>query len=246
MNIICLDTETTGLSIEKDEILQLSIIDGDGNILLNEYMRPVSRKSWPNAQKIHGISYKDVSNCFTLSCYKDEIEKIFLNADVVVGYNLTGFDLPMLFHAGIANNFKDGCIICDVMDKYASINGEYNEYTGEYKFKKLRDCAAHYGYTGDKWHDALDDARATLFCFYAIFGNPPVFNGYHSGVQVCRDRGETPPVVDDVKDVPGDKKQLTRKQCFKRAFLWWLFTCGFFFPAYLYYLVKGIRTPKTK
>ena len=35
MNIICLDTETTGLNHYDDEILQLSIIDGSGAILFS-------------------------------------------------------------------------------------------------------------------------------------------------------------------------------------------------------------------
>ena len=39
LNIVCLDCETTGLSSE-DEILQLSIVNGAGEVLFNEYIRP--------------------------------------------------------------------------------------------------------------------------------------------------------------------------------------------------------------
>lgn len=91
MNIICLDTETTGLNHYDDEILQLSIIDGSGAILFSE-------------------------------CYN------------------------------------------------------------EYRWQKLKTCAEYYSYSEDSWHNALDDAKATLFCFYKIFGDVPEVPVYATGV----------------------------------------------------------------
>lgn len=38
-NMIIFDTETTGVT-ENDEIIQLSIIDGKGKTLVNEYVHP--------------------------------------------------------------------------------------------------------------------------------------------------------------------------------------------------------------
>lgn len=49
--IIVLDTETTGLNWEDDELLQISIIDGDGNTLINEYVKPYWTDQWEEAQK---------------------------------------------------------------------------------------------------------------------------------------------------------------------------------------------------
>lgn len=43
MNSICFDTETTGLhpnGSDPDEILTISIIGGDGSVLLDERFRP--------------------------------------------------------------------------------------------------------------------------------------------------------------------------------------------------------------
>ena len=40
IDLIVVDTETTGLDASIDELLQVSIIDGDGNTLYNGYFKP--------------------------------------------------------------------------------------------------------------------------------------------------------------------------------------------------------------
>lgn len=37
---IVIDTETTGLNAKTDELLQVSIIDTDGNVLFDSYFKP--------------------------------------------------------------------------------------------------------------------------------------------------------------------------------------------------------------
>lgn len=63
---------------------------------------------------------------------------------------------------------------------FAEIYGQkrYNEY----KWQKLKTCAEYYSYSEDSWHNALDDAKATLFCFYKIFGDVPEVPVYATGV----------------------------------------------------------------
>ena len=55
-NIRCIDTETTGLEPGKDEILQVSVVDGNGNILFDSLVKPTHRKRWPKAAEINGIT----------------------------------------------------------------------------------------------------------------------------------------------------------------------------------------------
>lgn len=49
-NKIILDLETTGVG-EDDEIIQLSILNLDKEVLFNEYIKPLNKTSWEEAKK---------------------------------------------------------------------------------------------------------------------------------------------------------------------------------------------------
>ena len=53
---IIFDTETTGLDPRKDEILTLSVIDGDGKTLWDRAYRPSNVTVWPQAEAVNHIS----------------------------------------------------------------------------------------------------------------------------------------------------------------------------------------------
>lgn len=60
--IATIDFETTGLKAGEDEVLQVSIIDENYNVLLNAYCRPNNKDSWEDAQAVHGITPLMVAN----------------------------------------------------------------------------------------------------------------------------------------------------------------------------------------
>ena len=97
------------------------------------------------------------------SFYKDQIQKIFNNADAIIGYNLQ-FDLSFLIAAGI--NIPRSIVQIDVMHEFAPIYGEWNDYYETYRWQKLGTAAAYYGYNScADAHDALADTRMTLFVY---------------------------------------------------------------------------------
>ena len=155
--IICLDVETTGLSPAADEILQLSIINGCGEILFDEYVKPQRKTEWPYAQAVHGITPEMVRDKDHINAYVDRLNRILAEAKLCVGYNLS-FDLSFLRAAGVTVPAR--LETHDVMWAFAKIAG---------KRKSLSCCAEHYGYSFQA-HDSLEDVRATLHCFFSMNG----------------------------------------------------------------------------
>ena len=171
--ILFFDVETTGLSREEDEILQLSIVDGTGKIVFNEYIKPTRHESWDGAEAIHGISPSDVADKLTIEEYRDTLNDIFKDVQLLVGYNNIYFDNAFLKEAGI--QIPEDAKMYDVMLKFAPIYGEWNEMRQDYKWQKLAKCAEYYGFHGDgQFHDSLEDVRATLHCFNSMISEGQV------------------------------------------------------------------------
>lgn len=170
--IIVIDAETTGLDPDWDEILQLSIIDGNGSTLFNSYFKPIERERWPEAQKVNNITPQMVADKPHISDRQihKQIQAILDSANVIVGYNVD-FDISFLLSAGFTVDQEE----VDVMLEFAEIYGEWSAYFEDYKWQKLTTCARYYRYDwsayGDTAHDSLADCRATLYCYRKMHSN---------------------------------------------------------------------------
>ena len=158
--IVTIDFETTGLKAGKDEVLQVSIIDEDYNILLNTYCRPMIITNWKEAEKVHGITPQRVEYCADFLRYVGAVRDILRKADNVMAYNVE-FENSFLYSYGI--DIDPGKWI-DPMITFARIYGEYDRYHDSYKWQSLTKCADYYGYKF-KAHDSLEDVKATLYCY---------------------------------------------------------------------------------
>lgn len=168
---IVIDTETTGLDPNEDEILQLSVINvNDGSTIYNQYFKPEKATSWEQAQAVNGISPEMVANAPCIADEREKINDILCFANIIIGYNIS-FDLNFLFNANC--NINPKAKVVDVMKDFAEIYGEWSEIYGDYKWQKLSTCADYYGYDWqeDKAHDSLADCRATLFCYQQMKAN---------------------------------------------------------------------------
>lgn len=182
---IIFDTETTGLDpFDRDEILQLSIIDGNGKVLFSDYIKPAHRRKWDDAMRIHGITPDMVRGKRKFDEIKDEVKEIFNRAELVVGYNLS-FDLGFLKAEGIKPN--PDALVFDVMHEFAPVHGKWNAYHGDYTWAKLSVCAKHYGFKFQA-HDALEDTRATLHCYKAMLADDEEY-GYLDYLETVKNGG---------------------------------------------------------
>lgn len=169
---IIIDTETTGLNPEQDEILQLAIIDADtGATLYNQYHKPLHHDEWPEAQAVNGISPEFVSGCNPIlsPLCAGKIQMLLDMAEEIIGYN-TRFDLAMLREAGY--NTREKCVkVRDAMGMYAAYHGEWSEKHGGYKYKSLIFAAQDLGYVWEAAaHDALGDCLATRYVYQGMCG----------------------------------------------------------------------------
>lgn len=165
-NLIVLDTETTGFT-EKDEILQLTILNGNEEELFNKYFKPNHNKNWETAEKCNHISPEFVADKPSLLSKKEQIESLLNKANLIIGYN-TGFDIKMLEQNGITIP-KDKKYI-DIMIPYAELKNIPNEY-GKPKWFKLIDCAKDYKFPETDFHNSLGDTKATLHCYLKMMHN---------------------------------------------------------------------------
>lgn len=167
-DVIAIDIETTGLNLIEDELLQISIIDGEGRTLYNSFLKPMYVSEWTEAMKINHITPDMVADSPNIYEEMPKINSILRHAKKIIGYNHIGFDIPFLENFGAV--IPEQAEQIDVMLDFALIYGEYNEYYGDYKWQKLTTCAKYYNYDwgDDKAHDSLADCRATLHCYHAM------------------------------------------------------------------------------
>lgn len=149
---VILDTETTGLD-SGDVIIEISVIDVAGNVLLDTLVRPL-KPIPPAASNIHGIT-DDM--CAVAPAWIDVVKELMpmlVNASRVVIYN-AGYDESMIYQtcsaAGLGRQWIEGIGFECAMTQYAAWYGEWSEYWGNFKYQRL-----------SGGHRALGDCLATL------------------------------------------------------------------------------------
>lgn len=167
-NFVVIDFETTGTnynysSPDMDEILSVSIINQDGEVLLNTLCNTERKKSWHYAQRIHGISPRDMQGKPTFAQILPQVLEILSSVDFVIAYNIIfeyNFVKSYIKRTNpiYSVNYQiNWAMHKDPMHMYA-------EYIGSRKWIKLSEAAKSFGYNFNA-HDSLEDVKATLFLY---------------------------------------------------------------------------------
>lgn len=133
VKIVFLDTETTGLNIQYDEVLSLGVVDLDGEVLYDGLFKPRHKKHWREAQAINGISPQKVARKPHIMDEKQVIQEVLDGADMICGWNVS-FDLRMLSAAGIDLPKGDRKYV-DLMSVFAEA---WSVRTGEKTSRKMK------------------------------------------------------------------------------------------------------------
>ena len=158
--LIVLDFETTGLDPSKDEVLQVSMVDQDGAVLMNEYCRPERVTSWTDAEKVNGIAPERVADCPPFRALLARVVELLAGAGQIVAYNV-GFERGFLDAYGVQTDRLRWAP--DPMQLFAErMGGPRRSLTAAAGFFGIRFSA----------HDALEDVRATLRLYQELTAAP--------------------------------------------------------------------------
>ena len=166
-NEVCiLDTETTGLENE-DEVIEISILDFDGNTLLDTLVKPKCKIS-TEAAAVHGITKKMLKDAPTWAEVVGKYRDV-TNGKTILAFN-ENFDKRLIRQtcksAGVPNPKRDWSC---VMLAYAEWHGEISR--GEHRWQKLEVATKQLKIeTAGTAHRAKSDAMATLQVLKAMVG----------------------------------------------------------------------------
>jgi DNA polymerase-3 subunit epsilon len=193
MRTLYLDTETTGLSGDRDRVVEIAIIGDHGEVLVDTLVNPgisIPRE----ASAIHGITDIMVRSAPAFSDLWPKIEALVRDSRVVI-YNAS-FDIRFLpQRLSVASDIQ-----CAML-AYAAKRGQRTPKQGRYRRHKLADAAA---YVGHQWSSAAHRARADAEACRSVWrwtnGYPIVAVTLHTTKSDSAETlkvGSPPPAVQD-------------------------------------------------
>ncbi len=177
MKLICFDTETTGLDVQKEHIIQLSLVkfDTDTWQTIDQrdwYILPEGEFTIPaEAEAVHHISKEFLlkHGVSLRSVYDDLIA--FTNGCDFLSYNGNGYDAPILHYnlkrLGLDFAFDGRTWYDALLLERIHTAGQVDE-NGEKLHNNLTAAyTRYYGHPFEGAHNSLDDVRATIEVFKA-------------------------------------------------------------------------------
>ncbi|EMX8401574.1 3'-5' exonuclease [Yersinia enterocolitica] len=169
-NCLILDTETTGLS-GIAEIIEISIIDCTGKVLLNTLVKP--RALIPEeVSAIHGITNEMVAAAPTWRDIHWQLMALIHTRTLVI-YNID-FDVRLIMQTMEINNCGFAYLELNAecaMRNYAEYYGQRDEKRNKFKWQSLSNAAKQQGVVIDGTpHRALSDCKTTLGIIRAMAG----------------------------------------------------------------------------
>ncbi len=167
---VYVDTETTGLE-KQDEIVEISILDFDGAILLQSYVRPVNPLT-SAATRIHGITNAMVANAPTWPALWPQIRGVLFSR-LVAAYNAP-FDLRMMqqSHSRYKIPWRETFEWVDVMILFSNYRGIWDPNRRSMKYFSLTDAGKHFDISLPNSHRASADALLTRAVLHCLAGVP--------------------------------------------------------------------------
>jgi len=163
-----LDLETTGLSPEAHEILEIAILDAEENVLFESLIRPLHiQTAHPKALEVNGYA-ANPSRWKTAPTWNEVAPKVMdlLAGKVLVGHNIDRFDLGFV-RRHLEKAGQDVSRITGQTVDTMNLAKEHLVPKG-LKTKKLHDVCDFLGISNDGEHTAKADVKRTIKAFHAM------------------------------------------------------------------------------
>lgn len=178
MKLVCFDTETTGLDVQKDHIIQLSLVKVD-----TDSWEQIDSRDWyilpegefvipAEAEAVHHISKSFLlENGVSLRSVYDELI-VFTEGCEMLSYNGNGYDAPILYYnlkrIGKTFPFEGRTWYDALLLERQKMEGQIDPATGErYHCNLTAAYTRYYGHPFEGAHNSLDDVLATIEVFKA-------------------------------------------------------------------------------
>ncbi len=152
---VVLDLETTGLSVENDDIIEIGAIKVSNESIVDEFQSfvHIDYELDPFITDLTGIRNSDLIHAPNL---KNAIDKLttFISDLPIVGHNITRFDKKFLLSAGL--NLTGGTIDTLKLSQ---------ERLPELPHHRLKDLCKYFNVINEQSHRAIGDCKATYLCF---------------------------------------------------------------------------------
>ncbi len=167
---VYIDTETTGLE-RQDEIVEISILESDGSVLLQSLVKPVGQIP-PAATRIHGITNTDVLKAPAWLILWPRIRSLLFGR-LIAAYNAP-FDLRMMqqSHASYREPWRESFEWLDVMDLYSRYCGVWDPYRKSMRLFTLDTAGKAFAITLSNAHRATADSLLTRAVLHSIANEP--------------------------------------------------------------------------
>ena len=157
-DFVVLDIEATSYErqyVSNNDILQISIIDPSGNVLIDQYCKPRRKTEWVRAYSINAIPYSLVKDCPCFSEVKPYVQDIFNRTKLVITFDFNFvYDFLEKYKFDMGNFRIDSPVYR--LRNYNIANGIENP-----KWTTLEMAAHQIGFTYD-YDNSLEDAKAIL------------------------------------------------------------------------------------
>ena len=180
-NYIIYDLETNGLDLQKSAIMQITILDNQSNILMNEYVYPYDNNVI--GKEIHGIDEDTLKNNYAITLLnmcvkiKEILRHKFYRDDIYwVAYNNFGFDQLIL-----ESNFRISNIKIPTnwyfIDLFPLIKELYPSIKPNYKLKTVYETLINSN-NNITFHSSLEDTKCLYQIFNKVFQYEKLFDKY--------------------------------------------------------------------